>query len=299
MTGPPYLGLEGNMIRKILAVTVVAAASFALVPSIALASGGGSGGVVAGPGPAGTPALSLGPTAAIAGGGVHWRNFCGGFWKNVRPGGGVGYNIYNDDGAGDYTCLFNDGNAGFVISRSVTHDAWGSYPNVSQGWQWGTSALHEPTYPVRVSADGMPVTSITTRQLTNRGYRYNTAYDIWFSKYAQRTGQDNGAEVMIWLTHPGVGVWSVTARVRIEGVLFDVMSWRAFHNNTHWNYVAFVAVYPRTSFRRLWLNPFFRYTERIKKLSSSWYLTSIDAGFELVNGGRGLAIENYSLTGVK
>lgn len=286
------------MIRKILAVTVAAAAAFALVPGIAMASGGGGGGVGAGPGPSGTPALSLGPNAAIPAGGVHWRNFCGGYWKNVRPGGGVGYNVYNDDGAGDYTCLFNDGNAGFIITRSITHDAWGSFPNVSQGWQWGRSALHAPTYPVRVMDDGTPLTSIYTRQ-TWRG-AYNTAYDIWFSKTAQRTGQDNGAEVMIWLNHPGVTLWACPCRVvRIEGVPFYLMSWRAFHNNTHWNYVAYVAVHPRTYFRNLWLNPFFRYTESIEKLSRSWYLTSIDAGFELVSGGRGLAIENYSLTRVR
>jgi Glycosyl hydrolase family 12 len=286
------------MTRKILAVTVAAVAAFALVPGIALASAGGGGGVGAGPGPSGSPAISLAPTAAVAGGGVHWRNFCRGYWKNVRPHGKVGYNVYNDDGAGDSTCLFNDGNAGFIITRSVTHDAWGSYPDVSQGWQWGVSAAHAPVYPVQVRDAGMPVTSIYTRQ-TYRGI-YNTAYDIWFSKTAQRTGQDNGAEVMIWLTHPGVslfgGEWPV---VRIEGVRFYLMQWRAFHNNTYWNYMAFVAVSPRSYFRNLWLDPFFRYAEHIGKLSKNWWLTSIDAGFELVSGGRGLAVENYSLTGVK
>jgi hypothetical protein len=223
-------------------------------------------------------------------GGVHYDRFCGAWWKNVRPDGKTGYNIYNDNfGAG--TCLTNKGNAAFTLVRSTADGFYGAFPNISSGWEWGVEPLHSYTYPVKEKDDGHPISSVSVH-LINSGV-WNAAYDMWFSTYKQTDGQDNGAEVMIWLDCRENCLAGTP--VRIEGVWFLKRQWIANHNGTHWDYTAFVALTHRTYFKNLWLNPF--YTNA--GVNPNWYLTSIDFGFELVTGGTGLAVNSYSLTGVR
>jgi len=127
--------------------------------------------------------------------------------------------------------------------------------------------------------------------LVNRGV-YNAAYDMWFSTTKQTDGQNNAAEVMIWLTCRDNCIGN--RLVTIEGVRFREASWLAYHNGVHWHYTAFVAVSHRSYFSNLWLNQFYKAAD----VNPDWYLTSIDFGFELVDGGKGLSVKSYSLTGV-
>jgi hypothetical protein len=248
--------------------------------SAASVSGSSSGSTV--PDTARTPSLS--PAA-----GVHTTRFCGSWWKNVRPDGKTGYNIYNDNfGAG--TCLTNTGKAAFTLVRSTADGFYGAFPNISSGWEWGVEPLHSYTYPVKEKDDGHPISSVSVH-LVNSGV-YNAAYDMWFSTYKQKDGQDNAAEVMIWLACHG-NCMSGTP-VRIEGVWFLERSWIAYHNGVHWDYTAFVAEHNRTYFNNLWLNPFYT----AAGVNPNWYLTSIDFGFELVTGGTGLRVNSYSLRSV-
>jgi len=221
--------------------------------------------------------------------GVHTAYFCDSDWKNVRPGGGTGYNIYNDDfGAG--TCLHNSNNAGFAITSSSVSGGYKAFPNISSGWEWGVAPLHGYTFPVKEKDDGHPKTSVSVG-LVNRGV-YNAAYDMWFSTTKQTDGQNNAAEVMIWLTCRDNCIGN--RLVTIEGVRFREASWLAYHNGVHWHYTAFVAVSHRSYFSNLWLNQFYKAAD----VNPDWYLTSIDFGFELVDGGKGLSVKSYSLTGV-
>ncbi|MBV9382112.1 MAG: hypothetical protein JOY82_24065 [Streptosporangiaceae bacterium] len=264
----------------------------AVAAVLAFAATGAGGMALATVGPAGpVPAAGVQWPGPIPASGVHSRNFCGTQWKNVRPNGGVGYNIYNDD-FGARTCLFNDGNAGFVISRSTANGGWVAFPNVSQGWEWGRSARHAPMYPVKMRDDGHPFSAIELH-LINSG-SWNAAYDMWFSTYPQKNGQDNAAEVMIWLDCRNDCIGSNSPVVRIDGMLFHEISWTTFHNGVSWRYTAFVMVFPHRTFRG-WLNPFYR----AAGVHPDWYLTSIDFGFELNVGGRGLAVNKYQLGGVR
>lgn len=232
------------------------------------------------------------PTPQVPSPGVNAKNFCGTDWKGVRPNGGIGYNIYNDD-FGARTCLFNDGNAGFAISSSTVSGGWLAYPNISSGWEWGRAPLHGAHYPVRLKDDGHPVTSVNVRLISSGAW--NAAYDMWFSTWPQTTGQDNAAEVMIWLNCRAVCIGQQSPLVKIEGVWFRQDSWVMDHGGTTWRYTAFVAVRHRTAFTRLWLNPFYQ----AAGVHPGWWLTAIDFGFELVDGGRGLAVPSYSLSGVQ
>jgi len=185
--------------------------------------------------------------------------------------------------------------SGFTISSSDVAKGYGAYPNIGQGNEWGVRPAGT-WLPVKADDDGMPVASVTTDSLSVSGV-FNSAFDIWFNKTDDPTvGQNNGAEVMIWLDcHDNcIGYHPVT----IDGIRW-LWTWhvsRNHHTGTTWNYMAFTAAHHRDSVSRLWLNPFIRYAEAQGKVSPSWYLTGVDYGFELVSGGSGLKISNYSLT---
>jgi Glycosyl hydrolase family 12 len=284
-----------------VAVTAIAAAAVAL-PAAGLGTSG--------PGTSGAGSLELTSAVALSGSapgstvpatgtpsvspaaGVHTSNFCGSDWKNVRPGGGTGYNIYNYN-FGAETCVGNSNNAGFGISYSSVNGGYEAFPNISSGWQWGIAPLHGYYYPVKEKDDGHPESSVSVN-LVNAGI-YNAAYDMWFSTYKQTDGQDNGAEVMIWLSCRYNCIGAHSPIVKIEGVEFREDQWIMDHNGVRWDYTAFVALTHRSHFSKLWLNPFYQ----AAGVDPNWYLTSIDFGFELVDGGQGLRVNSYSLTGVK
>ncbi len=103
---------------------------------------------------------------------------------------------------------------------------------------------------------------------------------------------------MIWLVHPGVAE-GVDRTVTIDGIRWNVTTWIAHRNGGSWRLLIYYAVRQRSSAYGLKLNDFFREAERHHEMSASYWLTSIDAGFELVSGGLHDNIHYYSLTGVR
>lgn len=187
--------------------------------------------------------------------------------------------------------------SGFTISSSDVANGYGAYPNIGQGDEWGVRPVGT-WKPVRAYDDGMPIASVATNSLSVSGV-FNSTFDIWLNRTDNPTvGQNDGAEVMIWLDcHDNcIGYRHVT----IDGIqwLWTSHVSRNRNTGTTWNYDAFVAVHHRDSASGLWLNPFIRYAESRGTVSASWYLTAIDYGFELFDGGSRLRISNYSLTGI-
>lgn len=239
---------------------------------------------------------------------------------------GTGY-VPVDLGNGDYFNVINAPAHNTCVTSERHHLSWyvsswrraarnWQYPNISSGIEWGrytcndgpSAAPSSPgskcmRYPVRVDQDGQPVTSASVHPHLVRG---NVAYDIWVNRKnvsPAKLRQPNGAEVMIWITYPGITDNANARHVVIDHIQWDVMTWEA-HNaatGTSWRYVAYLAHHQRDSVSRLWLNPFLRDAERARELSPSWYLTSIDFGAEINQAatGAGFDVKHYSLTGVK
>jgi hypothetical protein len=247
------------------------------------------------------------PTAASAAvsrpdGGTHADNFCGTLWKDVDVPGvsGQQVKILNDD-FGSQTCLNNSGNVGFDVTKSTAFGDWTEYPNIATGWEQSELPRHHEIwkYPVKVSQDGSPWADVTTGTV-HPDYSYNASYDIWFDKTGQVPvpTQANGTELMIWLQHENVLSPPAGSPVyTIDGIRWSVMKWVTTHNGVSWNYIAFVALSQHTS-ASLGLNPFFQQAEQLRWLSSSWYLTSVDFGFEITRGGVGLRVNNFRFGGV-
>jgi hypothetical protein len=134
----------------------------------------------------------------------------------------------------------------------------------------------------------------------------NVSYDIWVNRTdvaPRKLGQPNGAEIMIWLSYPGLADYADARHVVIDGIQWDVMTWEARNKTTGttWRYVAYLAHQQRNSVSQLWLNPFFRDVEQAGEMSPSWYLTAIDFGAEINQTvrGPGFDVTHYSLTGVR
>jgi hypothetical protein len=225
---------------------------------------------------------------------------CGTAWTTIRTT-TTYFHVYNDDfGDGGYTCLrAEQHHTDFQISTAAG-SGFHAYPNISSGWESGRYACtgHSGAcyrYPVQVKADGDPVTSMAAWLAPGR---YDLSWDIWTNKTDAHPAQDDGTEVMIWLAHPGIRE-GVDRVVRVDGVTWDVTTWMCHRNGASWRLLIYYAAHPRSSASGLHLNDFFHEAEGHGEMSSSYWVTGVDAGFELVSGGVDDNIHSYSLTGVK
>jgi hypothetical protein len=199
------------------------------------------------------------------------------------------YCVRSDD-FGSSTWLYNDGGRDFKVTRSTANGPRVSaYPNIFRGWQWGIGT--KGAWPIKVSADGAPRADLAVTN-TGRG-TYNSSLDMWFSTYPNRTGQANGAELMIWLSHPGAAAGG--GSVKIDGTYWHVNSWMARRHGVSWRLIIFTHTTQISSVKGLWLNPFVRVAESRRWVKPSWYWTGVDAGFEIWRGGKGLGVRYFNV----
>ena len=122
---------------------------------------------------------------------------------------------------------------------------------------------------------------------------WNVAYDMWLHPDAHAPNPVGGAEVMVWLNSTGgvqPGGWMVARKVRIDGATWNVWYWP-----TAWQTVSYQRTSPVTSVDDLDLSAFLDDAAR-RYLDRSWYLIGVEAGFELWQGGKGLATRSFSVT---
>src|SRR5659263_150479 len=114
---------------------------------------------------------------------------------------------------------------------------------------------------------------------------WDAAYDIWFNKSqpTTTTGQNDGAEVMVWLNHRGTiqPIGSKVGTASIAGATWDV-----WEGNIGWNVVSYVRQ-SSTSSMDFNVSSFWSDVVSRGYGSNSWYLTSIQAGFEPWESGVG------------
>jgi Glycosyl hydrolase family 12 len=232
--------------------------------------------------------------ATVGGGGGTAVTICSQLGHvTVRSRHGVVSVVRNDNFGGQPECLAV-GYKGphFLVSRQAVryrHREPIAFPDVFMGCAWGVCTAGGQM-PARVSALRDPATSWQT-SLHATG-TWNAAYDIWFAKHDMTTNQADGAELMIWLSTHGMG----PARARI--LTIDHTRWYLFHwiasqSGVSWNYIQFRRVHPVTGVTDLKLAPFIRAAERLGWVRPSWWLLNIEAGFEIWNGGQGLATKSF------
>jgi hypothetical protein len=196
-------------------------------------------------------------------------------------------------------CITTDGKAEFkVVNSSIANGkdgAPGGYPDIYKGCFYG-ACTSGSGLPIRVSKirSGTVTTSWRTAQPGGSNI-YNAAYDIWFNKTPTTRRQANGAELMIWLNHHGpkhpYGS-EVASNVSIGGRSYNV-----YYGARTGSYgtVTYEMTSRARSVSNLDLRPLEANALSRGYLSKSWYLITVQAGFEMWQGGTGLATKSFSV----
>ena len=216
---------------------------------------------------------------------------CAKYGQTRTQGGYVAQN--NLWGADTPQCISVSGD-GFSLTRSEaskpTNGAPASYPSVFWGCHYATCTTGFT--PLRADGPAFAAlrTSVELRDVDAGAY--DASLDIWFDPTPRTDGQDTGAEVMVWLNHRG-GVQPVGSKVgtvRLAGADWDVWS-----GNIGWNVVSYVRTTPSSTLATP-VRDFYADAVARGYAQTSWYLTSVQAGFEPWVGGTGLALTSFAVT---
>jgi cellulose 1,4-beta-cellobiosidase len=141
---------------------------------------------------------------------------------------------------------------------------------------------------------GKVTTSWSTTQPGGSANAYDVAYDIWFNQTPTTSGQPNGTELMVWLNHNGsVQPFGseVASNVSIGGHTYNI--W--YGTQSSWDTVTYDMTTANTSVSGLDVGTLTQDAVSRGYTNSSWYLIDVEAGFELWQGGAGLATNSYSV----
>ena len=185
-------------------------------------------------------------------------------------------------------------NGGFTLSTSnadvPTNGAPASYPSIYWGCHYGNCT---PGFsPVQASSAAFGGISTNVSMTYPGSGQWNASYDLWFDPTPRTTGQNTGAEIMVWLNRAGAPqpVGSRVGTVSLAGGTWDV-----WFGNIGWNVVSYVRTSPVGSISYP-VSTFYGDAVARGYAQRSWYLTSIQAGFEPWTNGTGLAVTGFGVT---
>ncbi|MFI7606762.1 cellulose binding domain-containing protein [Micromonospora sp. NPDC049366] len=182
---------------------------------------------------------------------------------------------------------------GFEITTqngsNPTNGAPTAYPSVFFGCHY-TNCSPGTNLPIQVSQISSATSSISYRYVS--GATYNASYDIWLDP-SPKTDGVNQMEIMIWLNRQGSiqPIGSPVGTATLAGRTWEV--WRGSNGSN--NVISYVAPSPISSLNFSVLD-FIADVRNRGAITNSWYLTSIQAGFEPWQGGVGLAVTSFSAT---
>lgn len=182
---------------------------------------------------------------------------------------------------------------GFRVSQAdgsvPTNGAPKSYPSVFNGCHY-TNCSPGTSLPARISTISSAPSSISYGYVSNAVY--NASYDIWLDP-TPRTDGVNRTEIMIWFNRVGTiqPIGSPVGTASVGGRSWEVWTGSNGSNDV----ISFVApsVISSWSFDVM---DFVDQTVARGMAQSSWYLTSVQAGFEPWQNGAGLAVNSFSST---
>ncbi|WP_329047748.1 glycoside hydrolase [Amycolatopsis sp. NBC_01488] len=162
-----------------------------------------------------------------------------------------------------------------------------SYPAIYVGCHY-SNCSPGTNLPRQLSRIGSAPSSISYNYVG--GSVFDASYDIWMDPTAKTTGV-NQMELMIWLNHTGnvQPVGGKVGTVSLGGRNWDV--WQG--NNGGNDVLSYVAQSPTANYSFNVMD-FVNNVDARTRVDRSWYLTSIQAGFEPWSGGVGLAVNSFS-----
>jgi hypothetical protein len=211
---------------------------------------------------------------------------------------GGAYTVENNEwNSSASECVTTDGNADFTVANSAinltTDGPPGGYAAIYKGCHWGACTSNSGL-PIQVG--DMTPGDVTTSWNTTQTYTgaYDVAYDIWYNQTPTTSGQPNAEEMMIWINHYG-GVEPagsvVASNVSIGGNTYTI--WEA--RDSTWNVVSYVMNTGTTAVSNLDVDLLAADSVQRGYMTDSDYLIDLEAGFEMWQGGAGLATNSYSV----
>ena len=204
------------------------------------------------------------------------------------------YIVQNNVWGDSTTQCINVTNTGFAVTSAVhnlpQNGAPGAYPSVYAGCHYANCSTGSGL-PLQVS-DSRFATIATSVSMSypNNNSVYDASYDIWFDPTPRTDGQNTGAELMVWINHTGSvqPAGSKVGTASIAGANWDVWLGRS-----SWNIVSYVR---QSTVSSINFNVASFYRDMVSRgyAQNSWYITSVQAGFEPWVNGTGLAVNNFS-----
>ena len=189
---------------------------------------------------------------------------------------------------------YTSGTAWSVSTANFTppgNGAPNTYPSIFAGCHWG-NCTSGSGLPIQVSNLGSASTSWSTTQPASGAY--DVAYDIWFNSTPTTGGQPDGTELMIWLNSRG-GVspfGSETGTSTVDGDNWGVWTGQ----QTSWKIISYTLNPGGTSFSNLDLKAIIQDAVNRGSINPANYLIDVEAGFEIWQGGQGLATNSFSVS---
>lgn len=190
-------------------------------------------------------------------------------------------------------CVTSTGQTAWSVSTAnfnlSTSGAPATYPSLYKGCHWGACTTGS-NLPIQVSNLGSATSSWSTEQPASGAY--DVSYDLWTNSTPTTTGQPNGSEIMIWLNSRG-GVQpfgSKTGTSTAAGHSWDVWTGQ----QTSWKIISYVLQGGGTSFSNLDVAAILKDAEARGSVNPQDYLIDAEAGFEIWQGGQGLATDSFS-----
>jgi cellulose 1,4-beta-cellobiosidase len=224
-------------------------------------------------------------------------------WPETPVDGGA-YIVQNDEwNSTAPECITTNGHAQFAVASSSIYEPAnghpGGYPSIFSGCSAGVCTAGSKM-PIQVSdlKPGTITSSWATTQTPSGAY--DVAYDVWFNHTPVTSGAPDGGELMIWLAHRGgsqiapAGV--PVAHVTIGGYAYTVWLWQGNPGGRPgYNRIAYVMNRATRSVQDFDISAIAADAARRRYLSSTSYLLNVQAGFEIWQGGSGLATKSFAV----
>jgi len=208
--------------------------------------------------------------------------------------------VYNAMGGSECITATAGGNCvGFTATPmlNVTGNTPGSYPSVIYGWHYG--AFYGSYSAAKAISSIGSIPSSWQYTVPGSGVKYDVAYDIWANQSGGNPSQPdaNTLELMIWLDYTSDAVPAGAATGQTTTIAGQ--TWQIYTGMVStWHYIAYRRAAGGPPFSNVDLKPFL--TDAMTRnvgITSSWYLLSVEAGFEIWKGQNVPFVTNaYSVT---
>jgi len=281
-------------------------ADIALVGLVPREAGSGTGGTGGG-GTGGTPGTGGSEPAPVVtcpstSGASEFGSTCDrlGTIKNSSQTYLVQNNIWNQQGSSQ--CVAGNEHGGYIglevtsANHTVTSDSPAAYPSIVKGWHWGFQTTNHEMGR-QLSTIGSIDTLICFSPPASG--KFNVSYDIWLHPTNGNLGNQDpsgGVEMMVWLYREG-DVWPIGQAV--DRFQYQGSWWRVSEGTANsWSVISYMRETNVTSAEldlKYFMDDAMTRSAVTKKISGSWYLLGVEAGYEIWQGGQGARVDSYQV----